>query len=146
MKTNGAKRTEKVTEQNTEGVRIIQGVIRFLNLFLPITLAKRAAAMILIAAGATDGRVTGLTGLCDRSVRALRKALREGEPLQLLSIKKGSGRKSRTADVESEIFEELERSNYHTRQQVADMIEEKFHIKISVSAVGKLLKKGASKS
>ena len=86
-------------------------------------------------------RVTGLTGLCDRSVRALRKALREGGPLQLLSIKKGSGRKSRTADVESQIFEELEKSDYHTRQQVADMIEEKFHIKISVSAVGKPLKK-----
>ncbi len=102
--------------------------------------------MILIAAGATDERVTGLTGLCDRSVRALRKALREDEPLQLLSIKKGSGRKSRRADVESEIFKELERSDYHTRQQVADMIEEKFHIKNSVSAVGKLLKKGASKS
>lgn len=146
MKTNGAKKTEKVTEQNAEGVRIIQSVIHFLNLFLPVTLAKRAAAMILIAAGVSDERVTGLTGLCDRSVRALRKALREGEPLQLLSIKKGSGRKSRTADVESQIFEELEKNNYHTRQQVADMIEEKFHIKISVSAVGKLLKKGASKS
>ena len=102
--------------------------------------------MILIAVGVSDERVTGLTGLCDGSVRALRKALREGEPLQLLSIKKGSGRKSRTADVESQIFEELERSDYHTRQQVADMIEERFHIKISVSAVGKLLKKGASKS
>ena len=146
MKTNGAKTTKKITEQNAEGVRIIQGVIQFLNLFLPVTLAKRAAAMILIAAGVSDERVTGLTGLCDRSVRALRKALREGEPLQLLSIKKGSGRKSRTADVESQIFEELEKNNYHTRQQVADMIEEKFHIKISVSAVGKLLKKGASKS
>ena len=70
----------------------------------------------------------------------------EPEELRVEFIKKGSGRKSRTADVESQIFEELERSNYHTRQQVADMIEEKFHIKISVSAVGKLLKKGASKS
>ena len=146
MKTKGAKTREKVTEQNAEDIRIIQGVIHFLNLFLPVTLAKRAAAMILIAVGVSDERVTGLTGLCDRSVRALRKALREGDPLQLLSIKKGSGRKSRTADVESQIFEELEKNNYHTRQQVADMIEEKFHIKISVSAVGKLLKKGASKS
>lgn len=102
--------------------------------------------MILIAAGVPDERVTGLTGLCDRSVRALRKALREGDPAQLLSIKRGSGRKSRTADVEAQIFEELERNNYRTRQQVADMIEERFHIKLSVSAVGKLLKKGASKS
>ena len=115
-------------EQSGEGVGIIQGVIRFLSLFLPVTLAKRAAAMILIAAGAPDCRVTGLTGLCNRSVRALRKALREGDPVQLLSIKRGSGRKSRTVDVESQIFEELEKNNYHTRQQVADMIEEKFHI------------------
>ena len=37
--------------------------------------------MILIAVGVSDKRVTGLTGLCDGSVRALRKALREGEPL-----------------------------------------------------------------
>ena len=78
--------------------------------------------------------------------RALRKALREADPAQLLSIKRGSGRKSRTADVEAQIFEELERNNYRTRQQVADRIEERFHIKLSVSAVGKLLKKWASKS
>ena len=146
MKGNSTDSVGKAPEQNVESVRIIQGVIRFFTLFLPITLAKRAAAMILIAAGVPDERVTGLTGLCDRSVRALRKALREGNPAQLLSIKRGSGRKSRTADVEAQIFEELERNNYRTRQQVADMIEERFHIKLSVSAVGKLLKKGASKS
>lgn len=133
-------------EQSGESVGIIQGVIQFLSLFLPVTLAKRAAAMILIAVGAPDWRITELTGLCNRSVRALRKALGQGDPVQLLSIKRGSGRKSRTVDVESQIFEELEKNNYHTRQQVADMIEEKFHIKLSVSAVGKLLKKGASKS
>ena len=146
MRTSGADKMEKVSGESGEGVRIIQGVIRFLSLFFPVTLAKRAAAMILIAVGASDERVTELTGLCDRSVRALRKALREGDPGQLLSIKRGSGRKSRTADVETQIFEELEKNNYHTRQQVADMIEEKFQIRISVSAVGKLLKKGASKS
>ena len=56
-----------------------------------------------------------------RSVRALKKELREGDPVRLLSIKQGSGRKSLTCDVEEEIFEELERNDYHTRQQVADM-------------------------
>ena len=146
MKANSENKMEKVVEPSREGVGIIQGVIHFLSLFLPVTLAKRAVSMILIAAGIPDCRVTELTGLCNRSVRALRKALREEEPVQLLSIKRGSGRKSRTVDVESQIFEELEKNNYHTRQQVADMIEEKFHIKLSVSAVGKLLKKGALKS
>ena len=137
MKPNSANKIGKIPEQSGEGVRIIQGVISFLSLFLPVTLAKRAAAMILIVAGVPDGRVTELTGVRNRSVRSLKKSLREKDPAQLLSIKRGSGRKSRTSGVEERIFEELEKGNYHTRQQVADMIEEKFHIKISVSAVGK---------
>ena len=146
MKANSANKTEKIPEQSGEGVRIIQGVISFLSLFLPVTLAERAAAMILISVGVPDERVTELTGMCNGSVRSLKKSLREEDPAQLLSIKRGSGRTSRTSDVEERIFEELEKGNYHTRQQVADMIEEKFHIKISVPAVEKLLKKGASKA
>ena len=49
MKANGANKTEKIPEQSGEGVQIIQGVISFLSLFLPVALAKRAAAMILRA-------------------------------------------------------------------------------------------------
>ena len=54
MKANSANKTEKIPEQSGEGVRIIQGVISFLSLFLPVTLAKRAAAMILISVGVPD--------------------------------------------------------------------------------------------
>ncbi len=53
----------------------------------------------------------------------------------------GGGRKAKTAGIEDEILAELEKGNYHTRQQIADMIQEKFHISISPSAVGKFLKK-----
>ena len=118
----------RVAKQEEEGIRIIRSVMNFLGLFLPVTLAKRVVAMIMIALGTPNQRVTKITGLCDRSVRSLKKALREEEVEKLLCIQKGSGRKSKTAGVEEEIFAEIDRNNYHTRQQVADMIEEKFHI------------------
>ena len=67
--------------------------------------------------------------------------MREEDIGNLLVIKKGSGQKSKISGVEAEILKELEQNNYHTCQQIADMIKEKFQIQISVSAVGKFLKK-----
>jgi transposase len=46
--------------------------------------------------------------------------------------------------VEKEIVEEIENNNYHSQQEIADMILEKFSLKVSLSAVGRLLKKTAS--
>lgn len=141
--TKGIGKT-KTVETTNENVIIVQKVIKFLQLFLPITLAKRVVAMILLAAGVPVPRVTELSGLCDRSTRGLLKSMREEETETLLAIKRGSGQKSKTSGIEAEILEEIEKNNYHTRQQIADMIKEKFHIQISVSAVGKFLKKTAS--
>ena len=62
----------------------------------------------------------------------------------LLTLKNGSGSRSKTKGLEEEIIAEVERGNYHTRQQIADMIEEKFQVKVSVTAVARLLKKTAS--
>ena len=135
-----------IIEQKEDAINVMKGVLQFLSLFLPITLAKRLVSMVLLAADVPVSRVTELTGLCDRSTRALKKSMREEAVADLLKLKQGSGKKSKTADVESEIVAELEQNNYHTRQQIADMIWEKFHIKISVSAVGKLLKKTALKN
>lgn len=126
--------------------RVVESVIKFLQLFVPLTLAKRAVSMLLLAVGVPNERVTALTGLCERSVRSLKQAMMEENPADLLKIKEGSGRKSKLADVEAEILEELEKNNYHSRQQIADMILEKFQIQISVSAVGKMLKKTGLKS
>ena len=58
----------------------------------------------------------------------------------LLTIR-GGGRKATSAGIEKEILNELEKGNYHTRQQVADMIKERFNITVSVTAVSRLLKK-----
>ena len=62
----------------------------------------------------------------------------------LLKVGSSSGRPRKAKDLESAIAEELEKNNYHTRQQVADMIFEKFGVVMSVSTVGRLLKKTAS--
>lgn len=113
---------------------------------MPLTLAKRVVAIILLAAGVPVPRVTELSGLCDRSTRGLVKSLREKDARERLAIKQGSGQNSKTSGPEDEIIAEIEQNNYHTRQQIADMIQEKFHIQVSVATVGRLLKKRHQKA
>lgn len=138
--------SRKTVECVNDNIVIIKKVIEFLQIFLPLTLAKRLVAIVLLAAGVPVPRVTELSGLCDRSTRGLVKSMREEDPAGLLAIKRGSGKKSKTASFEDEIIAEIEQNNYHTRQQIADMIQEKFHVQVSVATVGRLLKKTASKN
>ena len=133
-------KVSKTVEGVNGNVVIIKKVIEFLQLFLPLTLAKRLVAIVLLAAGVPVPHVTELSGLCDRSTRILLKSLREEDVAGLLAIKRGSGKKRRTAGLEDEIIAEIERNNYHTRQQIADMIQE------SVATVGRLLKKRDQKT
>jgi len=111
---------------------------------MPETLAKRVVGVILIALGITNNCITELTGLSDRSIWRLKSDINSGNMEELFTTGYGTGRPSKAKDIESEIAEELAKNNYHTRQQVADMIKEKLGISMSVSAVGKLLKKTAS--
>jgi len=110
---------------------------------MPQTLAKRIVSMVLIAAGIPNNQVTELTGYCDRSVRTLKKAMESGETAGLFHVGGGGGR-SKLADVEKEIIEEISRNDYHSYQQIADMAYEKFEIKVSLYSVRRLLKKTAS--
>ena len=138
--TNSANRNIYVTNMD-DAKGIIGIILNVLLLFMPLTLAKRVVSIILIAAGTPIPCIVELTGLTDRSVKFLGRTMRDGDTSRLLEFKKGRGRKCKTADVEGQILAELEKGNYHTRQQIADMIQEKFHISISVSTVGRLLKK-----
>jgi len=123
---------------------ITKAVIQFLQMFMSETLAKRIVSLVLIAAGIPNASIIEATGLSDRSIWTLKKAINSGNIDNLFTAGHGSGRIGKAKGFESAIAEELEKNNYHTRQQVADMIFEKFGIKMSVSAVGKLLKKTAS--
>ena len=141
---NGSRDTTPYGKRKN-GLVIVREVIEFLQLIMPMTLAKRVVAMVLLSAGLPTSYVTELTGLCDRSTRGLLKSMQEEDIESLLSIKSGSGRKSKISGVEAEIVAEIEKENYHTRQQIADMIKEKFHVSVSVATVGRLLKKTASR-
>jgi transposase len=118
-------------------------IINFLQLLMPQTLAKRITSLALIAVGVPDVRVTELTGLCDRSVRTLRKALEKNETENIFQVRGGGG-KSKLADIEAIVIEEIESGSYSNRQQIADMIHEKHGIKVSLTAITNLLKKTAS--
>ena len=123
---------------------IIRAVLQFLQMFMTETLAKRIVVVILIAIGTQNDRITELTGMSDRSIWRVKKAINGGNIGDAFALGKGSGRPGNAKGFEDEIADELEKNNYQTRQQVADMIYEKFGITMSVSAVGKLLKKKAS--
>ena len=124
---------------------IMDAVISFLAVFMPITLVRRTLSLVLIAAGLDNGTIHRLTGYGHSTIRKLKADMREKSVPDLLTIR-GGGRKAKTSGIEDEILSELESGNYYTRQQVADMIKDKFGISMSVSAVGKFLKKTASES
>jgi transposase len=113
-------------------------------MFVGETLAKRIVSLILITADIPNARITETTGLSDRSLWMLKKLIHSGDTDALFVVGHGGGRIGKAKGFEAAIAEELEKNNYHTRQQIADMIFEKFGIRMSVSAVGKLLKKTAS--
>jgi len=123
---------------------VLKAVIKFLQLFLGDLLAKRVVSIVLIAVGIQSTRITEMTGLSKRSICTLKESIQKGDIDGIFVKGHGGGRVSKAKGLEVEIVEELEKNNYQTRQQVADMIFEKFGITMSVSAVGKLLKKTAS--
>ena len=114
----------------------------FFETMMPETLSKRVASSLLIAAGLGNEDVTRLTGLCIRSVHALRKQMEEQEATaDIFNIKPGSGRKRKTEEVEDKVFAELDKGGYHTNRQVAEMLGEKFGIKASVNLASRLVKR-----
>ena len=123
---------------------IMEAVIAFLAVFMPITLVKRVLSLVLIAASVDNKNIHRLTGYGDSTIRKLRSDMRKKSISELLVIR-GGGRKAKSDGIEKDILNEIEKGNYHTQQQIADMIKEKFNVKMSVSAVGKLLKKTVSK-
>jgi len=121
----------------------ISKVLIFLRLFVCETIAKRMVGMVMIAVGVPEDRVAELLGMCAKSVNALKKGLEDGEIDDMFHIA-GGGRKRKLGDVEGSIIEEIGNNNYHSHQQIADMIQEKYGIKVSLPVIGRLLKKTGS--
>ena len=131
------------SRQLADAGQIIAKVMSFLQLFMCETLAKRIMSMVLISVGLSNNRVTELTGYCDKSVRTLKKSLQTGEISMLFHVG-GGGQQGKLVDVEQAVIDEVNKNQYHSRQQIADMVHEKFGIKVSPDTIGRLLKKKAS--
>ena len=142
------KRFEKLSSEDRQLISLntTKAICSFLQLFISPVIARRIVSAILLIAGVRSADITKLTGLCERSIRELKNQLIAGDTDSLFETKDGRGRKSKFKDVESQIIEEIEHGNYQTLQQIADMIQEKFHIKTSIMAVSRLLKKTKSAS
>jgi len=120
---------------------IVPKVMKFLRIFMCETLVKRIMSMLLLSLGVEKSRVTELTGLCARSVYSLKKAMENGDIESQFKVATGRGGKRKMQDIEAAIIEEVEKNDYHSQQQIADMIEEKYGLKVSSRSVGRLLKK-----
>lgn len=131
--------------QNTIDARVVvNGIIEFLKIFLAPTYAVRLVGLILLAVGQTPEQTSQLTGVTKRTVRNWRRLL---SLVVVSSDIHGMLRRPRvdlgtkTAGLEAEILEELNRGNYHTRRQIADMIQDRFGITLSLSSVSRLLRR-----
>lgn len=125
---------------------VLQLIFNFLGLFLPKTIVKRLLSLFLLCVGVDIDVITKFTGYKRRSIYYLKRKIKDRKYDELLVIKGGRGRKSSIAGIENAIIERIEKENYHTLREIADMIERDFGIKnVSVRAVSKLLKKNGYK-
>ena len=108
------------------------------------TPAKRIVSIVLIVVGVPNDRVTELTGLCDRSVRELRKKIKDGNADDGLFHVGGGGCKGKLKDSEGLIIEKIENNHYHTQQEIADMVYDEYGIRVHRTVMGKRLKKTES--
>jgi transposase len=148
--TRGRKGKETVDQPTDEKsnslfdtLQIISKVLIFFRLFMCETLVKRVIGIVLVAVGLPDSRVAELASLSEKSVSTLKKKLEGGELDNMFHVA-GGGRKRKLADVEGSILEEISNGTFHSQQQIADMIEEKYGIKVSLPVIGRLLKKTES--
>lgn len=146
MRSRKEKESQGFVDPSGSKAKLITEIITFLEMFVPVSLAKRITSVLLLIAGVPHDRVSELTGACDRSVRDWKKQISNGDTGKLLMIGSGAGRKSKFADIEEQVLEEIEKGNYHTQQQIVDMVQEKFNVKVSLMAVSRLFKKTASRS
>ena len=142
------KRFEKLAQDERQLIseRLITAVTGYLELLISPVVARRIICAILIVAGAHSKVVTQLTGLHERSIRDLKYQLVSGDIDGIFEVKAGRGRKSQISSIEKQIVEEVENGSYQTLQQIVDMVQEKFGIKTSTSAIHRLLKKTRSES
>ena len=109
------KRKNSYEKNSSDASACMKAVIRFLQLFIPETTAKKVVCVILIAIGMPVSEIAEFVGVSERNVQSTGRAVRDGSISSVLVHKKTSGRKSKTADVEEQILAELDNGDYSDR-------------------------------
>ncbi len=123
-------------------VEIISCVVAFLSLQMSPILAKRVVVIIMLAVGANPKSSTMLSVLSARTIWSMKKELLKGKINEMLQLNyHGNGKPGKLASIGEQIIQEIENGNYYKLQQIVDMVEAKFHIKVSRTAISNLLKK-----
>lgn len=114
----------------------------FFDELMPKTLSKRLLSAALICAGVETWKIEELTGYSARSIATIRQSIREGREDEIFTIK-GGGRPSKLTKegIEDQVIDILEKENIHTQQQLVSIVENRFGVKISKPAAGRLFKK-----
>jgi transposase len=115
-------------------------IVLFLEFFMCKTVVKTLLCILSILFGLSVADTATITGFSQKTVRKIKKNITSGNKVSLFS-KKGRGRKAKLVDIEQEIVKKIESDNYHTRQQIADMIEDVYGIKVSLQTITRFLKK-----
>ena len=141
MTTETMQSNNSIRKHHSEA--IISKVIGFLSMLMPMTIAKRILCIILLSVGITVEETARISGFCEKTVKSINKKVNAND-IDVLFVIGGGGRKGILFGLEKEIIDEVNQNTYHTRQQVADMIYDKYGLKVSPKTVGKLLKKTGS--
>lgn len=122
--------------------KVIEGIIAFLSLFMPPTLAIRLISILFIVIGMEDDKIAALVGSCLKTVRKLKNRVYGSESVsEILTIKKGSGRKPAVeAPIAVKVVDTVKKGIYFSLRQIADMIKSNFECTLSLSTVSRLLK------
>ena len=71
----------------------------------------------------------------------MKKSIETGELDSLFHVS-GGGQKGKLSNVETEIINEINQNKYHSQQEIADMVFEKFGLKVTQPTISRFLKNG----
>ena len=142
METSASKRTTSFDDPQYTAL-IIRATLTFLENFFPKTFAKRIIAAILLSTGIPVKDITSLLGMGKSTVYDLGKSLRSANSSKdivcLFHMKLGCGRKPKTIDIFDEIKQEIEGGFFTCLREIQAMIQNKYHIVLSVASTQRLI-------
>ena len=93
----------------------------------------------MIVVGTSKAHIKELVDISGRSLLNYEKKIATGDIHDFLAVN-GGGRKGKLKDIEQSIIDEIDTNNYHSKQQIVDMIKNKFKLIASISTIGRFLK------